>query len=64
MHVAIEHFLYEIHIGVATLHTLMSFMLRIPLNATPEQGQRLLSLQQAFAKVCNALAPVVQQTRV
>ncbi|MDR6155128.1 hypothetical protein QF021_003217 [Acidovorax delafieldii] len=42
----------------------MSFMLRIPLNATPEQGQRLLSLQQAFAKVCNALAPVVQQTRV
>lgn len=42
----------------------MSFVLRIPLNASPEQAQRLLALQQAFAKVCNALAPVVQKTRI
>lgn len=42
----------------------MSFVLRIPLNTSPEQAKRLLALQQAFAKVCNALAPLVQQTRV
>ena len=42
----------------------MNFMLRIPLNASPEQVQRLQALQTGFAKVCNALAPLVQQTRV
>lgn len=42
----------------------MSFVLRIPLNTSPEQAQRLLALQQAFARVCNALAPLVQRTRV
>ena len=42
----------------------MKHMLRIPLNATPEQLGRLLALQNAFAKVCNVLAPVVVQTKV
>ena len=42
----------------------MNFTLRIPLNASPEQVQRLLALQLGFAKVCNALAPLVQQTGV
>lgn len=42
----------------------MSAVLRIPLDTTPEQAARLLALQQGFAQVCNALAPLVQQTRV
>ena len=42
----------------------MNFMLRIPLNTTAEQLARLLALQTAFSQVCNALAPVVQQTKV
>ncbi|MBY0454649.1 MAG: hypothetical protein K2Q11_07190 [Burkholderiaceae bacterium] len=42
----------------------MNSMLCIPLNASPEQAQRLLALQQGFAQVCNALAPLVQSTRV
>lgn len=41
----------------------MNSIIRILLNATPEQAGRLLALQAAFAKACNALAPVVQQTR-
>ena len=42
----------------------MNFMLRIPLDTTAEQLARLQALQAAFARVCNALAPTVQQTRV
>ena len=42
----------------------MNSMLRIPLNTSPEQAQRLQALQSGFAQVCNALAPMVQQTRV
>ena len=42
----------------------MNFTLSIPLDTSPEQVQRLLALQQGFAQVCNALAAVVQQTRV
>lgn len=42
----------------------MNFMLRIPLNTSAEQLARLQALQAAFARVCNALAPTVQQTRV
>ncbi len=42
----------------------MNSLLRIPLNASPEQAQRLLALQAAFAQACNALAPLVQQTRI
>ena len=41
----------------------MNLLLRIPLDATPEQSTRLFELQAAFAQVCNALAPTVQQTR-
>jgi hypothetical protein len=40
-----------------------SSSLRIRLNGSPEQYQRLQALQTAFAQVCNALAPVVQQNR-
>jgi hypothetical protein len=36
--------------------------LLIPLTPTPQQAQSLLALQQAFAQVCNALAPTVRDT--
>lgn len=42
----------------------MNSELRIPLNTTPEQAERLLTLQAAFAQVCNTLAETVQQTRI
>ena len=42
----------------------MKSILRIPLNATPDQQARLLALQEAFAQACNALAPIVQKTRI
>lgn len=42
----------------------MNFTLRIPLNTDADQLARLMALQAAFARVCNALAPIVQQTRV
>lgn len=42
----------------------MNSTLRISLQASPEQVQRLQALQIGFASVCNALAPLVQQTRV
>jgi hypothetical protein len=42
----------------------MNLLLRVNLTPTPEQHVRLLALQVAFAEVCNALAPMVQQTRV
>lgn len=41
----------------------MNSVLRIPLNASAEQQARLLALQAAFAQVCNALAPVVRESR-
>lgn len=41
----------------------MNSLLRIPLNGSPEQLASLRALQQAFAEVCNALAPMVQQSR-
>lgn len=41
----------------------MNSCLRVPLNTSAEQTARLQDLQKAFAEVCNALAPVVQQTR-
>ncbi|NWG74605.1 MAG: hypothetical protein HXY24_08360 [Rubrivivax sp.] len=41
----------------------MKSAVRVPLNATPQQAGRLLALQREFAAVCNALAPIVQQTR-
>jgi hypothetical protein len=36
----------------------------VSLHATGEQHAKLLALQQAFAQVCNALAPRVQATRI
>ncbi len=36
----------------------------IPLNASEEQRAQLRALQAAFAQVCNALAPAVQQSRI
>ena len=42
----------------------MNFLIRVPLNTTPEQFDRLQALQTAFAEVCNALAPEVQRTRI
>ena len=41
----------------------MRKVLRIPLDGTPEQFERLRALQVAFSDVCNAIAPVVQSTR-
>jgi hypothetical protein len=41
----------------------MNFLLRIPLNGSTEQLASLRALQQAFARVCNALSPLVQQSR-
>lgn len=42
----------------------MHSLIRVPLQAAPEQLLRLQSLQQGFAQLCNALAPLVQTTRV
>ena len=42
----------------------MKSLLRIHLNATPPQVERLRALQQGFSQVCNALAPLVQRTRI
>jgi hypothetical protein len=41
----------------------MKNSIRLSLEVTPEQGDRLRELQVAFSQVCNALAPIVQQTR-
>lgn len=41
----------------------MNSLLRVPLSTSPEQKTSLLALQAAFSQVCNALAPVVQDTR-
>lgn len=41
----------------------MNSLLRIPLNGSPDQITSLRQLQQAFAQVCNALSPLVQQSR-
>ena len=40
----------------------MNSRLRVQLQVTPEQYAKLLELQQAFALVCNTLAPLVQST--
>lgn len=41
----------------------MNFVVRIPLQTDAAQQQRLLELQQEFARACNAVAPLVQETR-
>ena len=42
----------------------MNFLIRVPLNTSPEQHARLCELRAVFARVCNELAPQVQQSRV
>lgn len=42
----------------------MNFQLRVPLTTSPEQRARLCELRSVFARVCNELAPQVQQSRV
>lgn len=42
----------------------MNAVIRIPLQTTKEQALRLQYLQQGFAQLCNALAPLVQTTRI
>ena len=42
----------------------MNNLLRIPLNTTAAQHERLWCLQKVFAQVCNQLAPEVSRTRV
>jgi hypothetical protein len=42
----------------------MNSQVRIHLNTTPEQSARLIALQTAFAEVCNALVPLVRESRV
>lgn len=42
----------------------MNISLRVPLNTSPEQAAKLQQLQAAFARTCNALAPMVQSTKV
>lgn len=41
----------------------MKSLLQLPLKTSPEQVARLRALQMAFAGVCNALAPVVRDSR-
>jgi hypothetical protein len=45
------------------MESYMNKIMRLPLLGSAEQVARLQSLQLAFAQVCNALAPIVQQTR-
>jgi hypothetical protein len=42
----------------------MNFSLHVPLETNAEQAAKLLQLQAAFARTCNALSPLVQKTRV
>ncbi|MEJ6021955.1 hypothetical protein [Ramlibacter sp. PS4R-6] len=42
----------------------MNSVLRVTLNPAPEQSARLEALQEAFAKACNSIAPLVQASRV
>jgi hypothetical protein len=42
----------------------MKTTLRVPLNVSAAEAARLRQLQAVFAKACNALAPVVQKTKV
>lgn len=42
----------------------MKTTLRVPLNVSADEAAKLRQLQAVFAKACNALAPVVQKTRV
>lgn len=48
----------------AKISSYMNSTLRITLNTNSEQLARLKALQASFAQVCNAVSPIVQQTRV
>jgi hypothetical protein len=41
----------------------MKSVIRIPLATTAEQAEKLLELQETFARVCNAITPLSQKTR-
>lgn len=41
----------------------MRTLLRLRLNISPDQHARLVELQAAFARLCNALAPAVRDSR-
>lgn len=41
----------------------VSERLSIPLDTSPDISAQLMQLQAAFAEVCNAIAPIVQETR-
>lgn len=42
----------------------MNAVIRIPLKTTQKQALQLQYLQHGFAQLCNALAPLVQSTRI
>lgn len=42
----------------------MNSSMRLSLQPTPEQREQLLALQRQFALACNAIAPIVQETRI
>lgn len=42
----------------------MNFQVRVPLNTSLEQAAKLRELRSVFARVCNSLAPHVQQSKV
>ncbi len=54
----------KLHIGSGYTPSYMNKLLRIPLNTTAAQFERLLSLQKVFSQVCNQLAPEVSRSRV
>jgi hypothetical protein len=41
----------------------MNYSLTIQLSTTPEQHARIQALQAAFAEACNAITPIVRETR-
>jgi hypothetical protein len=42
----------------------MKTLVRVQLDTSPEEAAKLRALQAMFAQVCNALAPLVQKTKV
>lgn len=62
--IVLQNFIYEFsyRMGCGSI-SYMNSVVHVSLSASVEQKQKLRALQEAFAEVCNALAPVVQQTR-
>lgn len=52
------------YIHSLVLYEVLEVQLRIPLNTTDSQVQRLKELQAVFAQACNVLTLVVQKTRI